>query len=778
MDTHPPLYWPIALVALLAVSGCSRTHYREAADDQVYDILTEKTDTAGQDVPRLDITPDPSSRLFDPTDPDCPPLPPDDPTAQQYMDCVYGMRGSNRWSQLGEVDYYENPAWAELLDGADRSSDGSEPVISDLTLVDAVELSLVHSRDYQTQLENLYLAALNLTYERYRFDLRPTGILGEPSTELFHEHQPDDSTGLALGPTTLGMSRLLPTGAQFAAELANNTLWLFSGPSGSGTATTVAYSLVQPLLGGAGREVVLEDLTQAERNVVYAVRDFARFRKQFFVNTITGGQVAGLQRFLRGFEFLADAGETPSVGFFPLLLRVQQLRNVATIVRTLEFLVEEMRAHGASPLDIARLESSLAYYRSSLSGSMRRFEDRMDQYKVQLGLPPDMEMSLDDSLLEPFQFVDPALVDVEDRLRMFGRDLRQLQIPGEPGQFLALLVTLGQLSGLSAEALTLVASDLRQLDAILPDRLARFDDEGKRQLSELIDQERIGFAEVRASFETTVGRLKSAQDQLAGQEVAADAQQDAADAVERLRSDLLAAIRRASVTQIIVRAELIPIEPVELAMNDAVQIALTARLDMMNRRGSVMDARRRLEVVADALEGTLDLVAEGQINTPALETNGKPFGLRARDSQFRVGLRFTTPLDRRAERNDFRASQIDYQRARRGYVAAEDMLRIEVRQNVRTLEELSHAFVQARRRVQFSARELDLAETQAGISQRGLSLTTALRGLNRAQDQLIEDWLDYETTRLNLFRDIGTMEIDTNGFWDDPFYRKMIEQDD
>jgi outer membrane protein TolC len=209
-------------------------------------------------------------------------------------------------------------------------------------------------------------------------------------------------------------------------------------------------------------------------------------------------------------------------------------------------------------------------------------------------------------------------------------------------------------------------------------------------------------------------------------------------------------------------------------MTDAVRTASENRLDLMNRRGFVMDARRQLEVAADALEANLDLVVEGELSMPPLTANSKPFAFRARDSRFRAGLGFTTPLDRRAERNDFRMAQIAYQRARRGYVAAEDQIGLEVRQSVRTLEELSHTIVLSRRRLQYSARELDLAETQADLAQRGLSLTTALRGFNHAQDDLIEVWLDYETTRLNLFRDVGTMQIDERGFWQDPFYQQML----
>ena len=211
---------------------------------------------------------------------------------------------------------------------------------------------------------------------------------------------------------------------------------------------------------------------------------------------------------------------------------------------------------------------------------------------------------------------------------------------------------------------------------------------------------------------------------------------------------------------------------------EAVPVALENRLDLMNRLAGVMDARRQVEIAADALESDLNLVARGELRTTPLLSNNKSFDFRARDSEFLVGVSLDTPLDRRAERNNYRATQIAYQQARRGYMATEDRIKLEVRQELRTLDELSQNLVLRRRRVQFSARELDIAETLANPGQRGLSITTALRSLNRAQDELIEVWLDYEGTRLNLSRDLGTMQVDDRGFWIDPFYQRMLESND
>src|SRR5262249_46139965 len=166
---------------------------------------------------------------------------------------------------------------------------------------DAIDLSYIHSRDYQTQIENLYLAALALTLQRFAFDVQFIGLNGKPSSSLSFTDVPSTSDTLALGsngslstlsqgallPSNVGATQLLPSGAQWLVELANNTLWLFAkGDSSQATATTLSYSLVQPLLANGGRRFVMENLTQAERNVLYAARDLARYRQGFFTSTV------------------------------------------------------------------------------------------------------------------------------------------------------------------------------------------------------------------------------------------------------------------------------------------------------------------------------------------------------------------------------------------------------------------------------------------------------------------------------------------------------------
>ena len=65
--------------------------WRSQADFDTYNQLLEKTRDPRWDLPRVTVEADPRSRFFDPHNPDCPPLPPDDPAAHDYMHWVDGM---------------------------------------------------------------------------------------------------------------------------------------------------------------------------------------------------------------------------------------------------------------------------------------------------------------------------------------------------------------------------------------------------------------------------------------------------------------------------------------------------------------------------------------------------------------------------------------------------------------------------------------------------------------------------------------------------------------
>src|SRR5438445_1163463 len=154
----------VALVLGSFLCGCSRAYYRRYADRETYQAIDERDHDPRWAVPRISVEPSPESRLYDPFNPDRPPLPPDDPAAHRYMHRVNGIRGYRRWHKDGDAPWIEDPAWRDSLQ---LREDG----VLVLTPDRAIELGLLQSREYQTALEALYLNSLALTLNRFEFAL-------------------------------------------------------------------------------------------------------------------------------------------------------------------------------------------------------------------------------------------------------------------------------------------------------------------------------------------------------------------------------------------------------------------------------------------------------------------------------------------------------------------------------------------------------------------------------------------------------------------------------
>src|SRR5262249_11137383 len=91
-----------------------------------------------------------------------------------------------------------------------------------------------------------------------------------------------------------GFSKLFSTAALLTFAFAINTVFNFVGAARDLlTASTLSLGLVQRLLRGGGKAVALEPLTQVERNLVYDIRSFFRFREQFYVSIVLGSNLPG-----------------------------------------------------------------------------------------------------------------------------------------------------------------------------------------------------------------------------------------------------------------------------------------------------------------------------------------------------------------------------------------------------------------------------------------------------------------------------------------------------
>ncbi len=105
----------LGLAALLSAAGCTRRHYRLQADEQAGRLWQQFTrETAQPPVPPT-VQTRPGSRLYDPFNPDRPPMPPDDPVSHTRMHRIDGKRAWRNWHRNGDTPVVDDQAWRATL---------------------------------------------------------------------------------------------------------------------------------------------------------------------------------------------------------------------------------------------------------------------------------------------------------------------------------------------------------------------------------------------------------------------------------------------------------------------------------------------------------------------------------------------------------------------------------------------------------------------------------------------------------------------------------------
>ena len=398
------LAWIVLTIALS--TGCNRAFYRHWADNEVYTLIDHRAKMVNGQLDDYSIRPNTESRMFEPGNPDKPPMPLDDPASHRFMKCVDHKKGSNFWGCYGTTPYRDNPCW---LKNVSANSEGA--LVLDRGT--AMQMALTNSREYQTELENIYLSALTVTYERFRFDTQFFG-----SNDLEYE-----SLGAGLGggaaksyltnDTDVILRKLFATGGELTVNAANSLMWQFAGPDNYSGSTLLDFTLVQPLLRGAGRAVVLESLTDSERALLVQIRHMERYRRGFYSQIIAG--VGG------------------GTGIYDLLRQQVQIRNQVQNVVALRDTLEKFEAlYRTSQISLFQVQQNqLNLYRAQMSllNARNTYENASDRYKIQLGLPPSLPVTISDPMLAQFDLIDSKMTEAQDRVIQLISEIRDPESP-------------------------------------------------------------------------------------------------------------------------------------------------------------------------------------------------------------------------------------------------------------------------------------------------------------------------------------------------------------
>ena len=433
-------------------SGCTRQAYRNKTNNEIYYLIDQKIgESCETPAAPYRIEVDPRSRFFDPFNPDRPPMPEDDPQSHQYMLMVDKKRGYPLWEANGRTNTAENPQWINFLPLDERG-------VLVLTLENAVRTALLQSPTFQQNLETLYLSALDVSSERFLLDSQFFGGYAVTATTdgplRNQATTPNSSSTISgglnsRGPRGLAMRRTFATGSDLVVGLANTITWQVAGPNNQSSSTVMDFSLVQPLLRQAGRDVVLERLTLAERTLLANVRAMERYRRGFYMQVVTGraaeqgpqrrGGVfggAGLDGFTAlgggfgrvgtnnqqaGFQ---DTGTPGAGGYLGLLQQQLQIENQEENVARLRenlFRLEDtsrelMQTIPASQdilptqqLQVAQARQALFTAQNNLITLSSQYEQTLDTFKRTMGLPPYLCVEIRDPLLERFKLITPPL---------------------------------------------------------------------------------------------------------------------------------------------------------------------------------------------------------------------------------------------------------------------------------------------------------------------------------------------------------------------------------
>ncbi|QDU88256.1 Outer membrane efflux protein [Pirellulimonas nuda] len=829
----------LLLVALAPSLGCTRAHYRRQADNAASLLIAQKAAPVGADPSDLSIAINPASRMYNVYDPDRPPMPPDDPVSHMYLERVDGKRGARSSRLAPRTPFVESPQWRAMV-----PLDEEGMLVLDSS--QAVRVALLHSPEYQSNLEDLYLSALDVSFERFRFDCQ---FFGGTSTFYTADGRVRSGTGessslLNVSPLRPGnrlrAERLTATGGQLVVGMANSLIWQFAGPNDYTSTTLLDFSIIQPLLRFGGRTRVLERLTISERALLANVRTMERYRRGFYLNVLTGRNAgqgpsrrggffggAGLEGFTGvggggfgrvgqfgnfggggGQGFTGGAGAEAAGGYYGLLQSAQVLRNQLANVEALRESVEQLVAtYDAGRIDRFQVDlarQALFNAQSQYLLARANYQSQFDNFKITLGLPPDIRLKLTDPMLEQFELRSAELVELQGEVNQStvaqtdppqelpgqggapleappadGSAVEPLPLPPGVAEAVPAPVPSGRFEKLAAQAAEQFASveqDFAKLQEVLPQRQAHL-----KLLADRPEVVEAGIDPALLSAEGLDRRVEALRADLDAtterfEKLVASASEPAqaglsASRAERARTrELSGLLLELSLLQARARLDAIDIEPTELTPEQALGIASRNRRDWMNARASLVDAWRLVNFNANDLKSDLSLIFSGDIGN----VGDNPFDLRSTNGRLRVGVEFDAPLTRVAERNVYVQALIEYQQARRSYYRYVDGVYQGLRATLRQIR-LNEINLELRRAaVLVAIAQVDITQLRLTEPPRpgedvafgdttARDLVNALGDLLNVQNDLLSVWVNNVVQRMSLEFDLGLMQLDQYG---------------
>jgi outer membrane protein TolC len=245
-----------------------------------------------------------------------------------------------------------------------------------ISLAKAVEIATQHSREYQSQKESLYLSALGLTLTRHRY-----APLWFGTVDVTYANNAGREDVTAAAGAGVDQTFLWANGVQMTGGLALDWAQFLTGDPRTSLASVLSATLTAPLLGAGAGKAAWENLTQAERNVLYRIRSFNRYRQTFVVSLISD------------YYRVLQQEEAVSI----------QEASYERLVDSTNRVRMEVEVGQRPANDLGETEQQLLSSEQSLVSARQRYEQTLDNFKIRLALPVDANIALDPDELKVLQ---------------------------------------------------------------------------------------------------------------------------------------------------------------------------------------------------------------------------------------------------------------------------------------------------------------------------------------------------------------------------------------
>jgi outer membrane protein TolC len=373
----------------LTFLGCSADDYRRDADLQVAPLLKDRKQTTLGYVPKTEVKsedvapPTKKSYAKIPTSPLAPAV--NSPMEPMKVEIPFGPLGppAHPVNLLGDEDQTPGFQTADLQrESTERlrlgpPAAGPEAVVQ-LDLFRSISYAVHNNRDYKSQMEDMYISTLGVLLQRHVFEPHPfaTSELkyargdGSPTTRPNGSERWKYDSALT-ATETVGLTQNLPMGGSITAQALMAFTDALNDNTDDGESGTIALSGTIPLLRGAGM-VNLEPLILSERQLVYQIRDFESFRRDFVV------------------EIAND--------YFQLISKQQSIVNRRLkYISSSNLTTQTRELYGAGRINFLQVQQSLQTAlqdENALVDAEQDYQDSLDKFKIELGMPIDQNLDV------------------------------------------------------------------------------------------------------------------------------------------------------------------------------------------------------------------------------------------------------------------------------------------------------------------------------------------------------------------------------------------------